>query len=421
MLFIRDILILTIVFIYNFQISISQNQEICDINLPTLFRVTAVPPEKRSILPPGFTTTEEIIRRNGFGYKKYQGITEDGYILTYHRIITKTPGGQPVLFVPGLSLASDCWLLTGRKTDLAFQLADAGYDVWLGDRRGNWYSRAHVQYKPTSKEFWDFSFHESAIYDLPVFIDGIIHRTKYSKVIFFGHSMSGTEFFVLMSVRPEYNDKIKIGIQFAPVAIAVPIKELKSPIWATVFSISDIIYRTLNYEGKYELAPRDAKLVETFRKCCAPSNFQEACFTFFGLSFGDNRQNYNKTLMGEKMSHWPSGAALKTVYHMTQLFKTGEFRYFDYGMAENLRRYNRTTPPLYPLERVTAPVAIYFGGNDAFLNQRAIDKLVSRLPNVVEVHKIEDPMYNHMDFIWGINTSNLVNKRIIKLLIRFKE
>ncbi|KAK9503556.1 hypothetical protein O3M35_010089 [Rhynocoris fuscipes] len=420
MLFNRDFLKF-IIFIYIFKFSLSQNSNRCDLNIGGIARITRVPPEKRSKLPPGFKTTGDIIKENGFGYKKYQGITEDGYILTYHRIITKTPGGQPVLFQIGLSTTSDCWLLTGRKTDLAFQLADAGYDVWLGDRRGNWYSREHVKYKPNSKEFWDFSFHESGMYDLPVFIDGIIHNTEYSKIIYVGHSMGCTEFFVLMSVRPEYNEKIKLAILLAPVAIPTPVQELKSPLLrASITLAGPSLYKTGMQQRLFELTPRDPLFMETLRQCCGPSDFQPICLTVFGLSFGEDRRNYNLTLMGDKLFQWPGGASLKTEYHITQIFKR-EFSFFDYGMSENLRRYNSTKPPMYPLERVTAPIAMYWGENDVFLDQKGIDKLVSRLPNVIKVHKVEDPMYNHMDFLWGLNTNDLVNYKLIDFLNNYND
>ena len=39
----------------------------------------------------------------------------------------------------------------------AYMLADRGYDVWLGNARGNTYSRAHVNMTPADPDFWKFT------------------------------------------------------------------------------------------------------------------------------------------------------------------------------------------------------------------------------------------------------------------------
>lgn len=50
---------------------------------------------------------------------------------------------------------------------LAFILADAGFDVWLGNWRGNEYSNMNIHYKPSDDAFWDWTWDDMAMYDLP--------------------------------------------------------------------------------------------------------------------------------------------------------------------------------------------------------------------------------------------------------------
>ena len=78
----------------------------------------------------------------------------------------------------GIIDSSDCWLVNGKKSP-AILAAKQGYEVWLGNQRGNKYSRLHLfkdadDIKPDimsgQKTFWDFSFQEVGQYDLVAII-----------------------------------------------------------------------------------------------------------------------------------------------------------------------------------------------------------------------------------------------------------
>ncbi|KAJ2574896.1 cholesterol esterase, partial [Coemansia sp. RSA 1804] len=73
-----------------------------------------------------------------------------------------------VLFWHGFMLSSECFVCHPDWINiLPFRLAEAGYDVWLGNSRGNKYSYKHLRLTPEDRRFWDFSIDEIATIDVP--------------------------------------------------------------------------------------------------------------------------------------------------------------------------------------------------------------------------------------------------------------
>lgn len=131
----------------------------------------------------------------------------------------------------------------------AYMLADNDFDVWLVNSRGNYYSTNHTHLKPygsflNRKRYWAFSWHEIGLYDLPASIDYILAETKQSQLQFIGHSQGGTGFFVMTSMRPEYNDKIEMFHGLAPAAF---LSHTKSPsIWSSIPFLPILQVRTFD-------------------------------------------------------------------------------------------------------------------------------------------------------------------------------
>lgn len=97
--------------------------------------------------------------------------------------------------------------------------------------------------------FWQFSFHAMGEFDLPAVIDYILMQTKVPKLQYIGHSQGTATFFVLESLKPQYNDKIEVMHALAPVAfmshvISPPIRALAPFVYsAEVASHSNLLSR----------------------------------------------------------------------------------------------------------------------------------------------------------------------------------
>ncbi|XP_046394226.1 lipase 1-like isoform X4 [Ischnura elegans] len=316
--------------------------------------------------PDAVLPTDEIIRRHGYPSETHLVTTEDGYVLTMHRIprgrnSPGTGGNRPVVFLQHCLLcSSSVWVFMGPENGLAFILADQGFDVWMGNARGNEYSRRHVLLDPKKSQFWDFSWNEMGYYDLPAEFDYVLSLTGQPKLSYVGFSMGTTMFFAMGASRPEYNTRIRSMHAFAPVAF---VGKMKSPI----------------------------KLLHPF---LAQSN------TTLPVIFG----------------HLPAGCSAKTVMHYAQGVLTGDFRLYDYGLIGNLKRYGSAEPPEYDLGLVTAPVNLHYSSNDWLANVEDVKKLADKLPNLKKMILVPEPRFNHMDYLLAIDVRSLLYDSLVQML-----
>lgn len=173
--------------------------------------------------------------------------TEDGYLLDIHRIPNgkgkhqntnnknqyffaeknTTNINKPVVHLQhALECASDFWLLNLPNQSTGFAFADAGFDVWLGNVRGNRYGRKHVNYTTNDSDFWRFTFDEMQEYDLPAMFNYIQNITNQSKINYIGHSQGTLIMFAKLATEPSFAERVENFFAYAQVTSTTYIKGL---------------------------------------------------------------------------------------------------------------------------------------------------------------------------------------------------
>ncbi|PNW75052.1 hypothetical protein CHLRE_12g498750v5 [Chlamydomonas reinhardtii] len=154
----------------------------------------------------------QLVAPFGYPLQVHTVQTEDGFLLTLLRMpngkaaawtgpaqqpAAATDGGadspRPVVLLQhGLLDSAAGYLVNGPERSLAFILADEGYDVWLGNVRGNSLSRAHVSLAPEDAAFWMWSYDEMAAYDMPAMVRYILRASGAASLRYVGHSQGTT-------------------------------------------------------------------------------------------------------------------------------------------------------------------------------------------------------------------------------------
>ncbi|RXM32163.1 Lysosomal acid lipase/cholesteryl ester hydrolase [Acipenser ruthenus] len=356
----------------------------------------------------------QIISHWGYPTKEHEVVTEDGYILSVNRIPygIKNKGSKeprPVAFLQhGLLAAGSNWITNLPNSSLAFILADAGYDVWIGNSRGNTWSRKHVTLRPDEDAYWAFSFDEMAKKDLPAVINFITKSTGQEQIYYVGHSQGTTIAFIAFSTMRELASKIKMFFALAPVAT---ISYSTSPM--TKLSIFP---EFLAWElfGKKVFFPQSTLIKWFATGFCSHERLDVLCGNIFFVLCGFDEKNLNMSRTPVYTTHCPAGTSVKNMLHWRQMAKSGKLAAFDYGWRGNMAHYNQSTPPLYYIRDMKVPTALWYGGHDTLADAKDVDVLLKKIPNLV-YHK-DIPHWEHLDFIWGLDAPELMYNEIVKLM-----
>lgn len=346
----------------------------------------------------------EATTRYGYYSEEHTVVTEDGYILTVFRI----PKGKncdksrssPVLLMHGLLVSSDAWIDSGPEAGLAYLIANECYDLWIGNVRGNHYSKRHVKLNPEiDVEYWNFTPNEIGIYDAPAILDYILKKTESKTVNYIGYSQGSGMFLIMCSERPEYCDKVGHAILLHP---ASRMNSTKSIMFRVLTKYYETILPYISSASSLEVLPQGGNLQRLTGALCQNEILADTfCRWILYLVDSSHPEAISIPTIQILSYHFPAGTSVKSMVFYKQRVTSERFSKYDYGREENLKLYGLEYPPAYNIKAVNVPVVIIHGENDYLSSPVDVEWLASNLPNLVEMYYVDDPLWNHLDVIYN--------------------
>ncbi|KAJ8917545.1 hypothetical protein NQ315_005594 [Exocentrus adspersus] len=346
------------------------------------------------------------VNRWGFFAEEHYLTTEDGYKILVERAYYKNNTGTPVVIVHGIAMNSLGFVNRGNIS-LAYLLGRLGYDVWLVNYRGTWYSKDHVNLSPKDPNYWSFrsitrigkqtfSINEMGIHDIRSTLKHVNGKTK-RKAIYIGYSMGTTGFYIYSTTFPdEAKAYVKGMIGLAPVINFKGTRSLfkvttAPKIWQTLRSLIYSLW-------KGEILPG---LSRYLKPLITTSTGMYGIQTIANLIFGDDYHQMDPLRYPVFATQLIDSMAVEVYGHYVQIGKSGVFRNYDHGWRKNMDIYGQMDPPAYNLSKVPVPVALYVGKNDILATPTNAKQLYSELPESSRCgyHSIEFPKWNHIDFL----------------------
>ncbi|KAF1995974.1 alpha/beta-hydrolase [Amniculicola lignicola CBS 123094] len=359
----------------------------------------------------------ELCELHGYYAEEHIVQTGDGYLLGLHRlgwrrgeedVRVNVKGGvkkKVVYLHHGLLMNSEVWVcLTERERCLPFELVERGYDVWLGNNRGNKYSKKSVHTAPTSNEFWNFSMDQFAFHDIPDSIDYILNTTHQPSLSYIGFSQGTAQAFATLSIHPTLNDKVDLFIALAP---AMSPKGLMSPIVDSFVKASpDILFLAFGRRAILGSATM-------WQSILYPPIFVRFIDISLKFLFGWTATNITPHQKLACYPHLYSFTSTKCVVHWFQIIRNGVFQMYDdeapNPITSNRSKYYKVAK--FPTRNIKTPIVLVYGGSDSLVD---INVMLKELPRHTIAKEI--PHYEHLDFLWASSVHQLVFPHVFEAL-----
>ncbi|KAG0640550.1 Alpha/Beta hydrolase protein [Tuber brumale] len=370
----------------------------------------------------GFTEICEIWNKGDWIVEEHVVQTGDGYLLGLHRLRKKgvkenrnnrnrdSEGGdgerKVVYLHHGLLMNSEVWVcLLDKERCLPFVLVEKGFDVWLGNNRGNKYSKKSINHPSSSPKFWDFSMDEFAFHDIPDSINYILLTSKQKNLSYIGFSQGTAQAFATLSIHPDLNEKVDVFIALAP---AMSPEGLSNPIVDALMKTSPNIM--------FLFFGRKSILSSTtfWQSILYPPIFVRVIDVALKFLFNWSGANISLPQKIAAYSKLYSFTSVKSVVHWFQIIRNKSFQMYDDDIQSPIaafagRGFYKVAK--FPTRNITTPITLVYGGNDSLVD---IDVMLRELPGHTVAKEVEH--YEHLDFLWAKDVHKLVFPHVLEAL-----
>ena len=362
----------------------------------------------------------ELVTRRGYDIETHYVVTEDDYILTVFRIPGKK-GSPPVLLQHGLFDSSFTWISNYKDQSFAYLLSDAGFDVWMGNNRGNYYGRNHTTLDPDAKApnpFWQFSYDQMAMFDAPAMIEYVLKINGASTTAYAGHSEGTMQFFAGSSLGLPAFKKVNLFVGLAPVG---SVANIKSP-ELIALAHTDLAQNLMN-RGLQEFMRLRAPENRLDSEVCKLS--PRVCSLTLDTLCGPT-VNLNISRLQVYFGETPAGTSTMNVNHFVQgiVDRKARFRMYDFGSDEaNAAHYNGANePPIYDLTKFNVPSVLFSGKRDWMADPKDVrESLIEKIPGKYIVqHNVEEG-FAHLDYVWSPDAAKKVYLPAIDLMKQYAD
>eukprot|EP00347_Sterkiella_histriomuscorum_P002909 403366326 len=351
--------------------------------------------QQNSADPDVYKTFQQIVEDNGFIFEEHLVYTPDNYTLKVFRIPAQkineheVNSGKPVVFMQhGLLDSADCWIMNHAEVSPAFVASRAGYDVWLGNNRGNKYSHHLYSGEKSKQQYWDFSFQEMGDFDIPAMIQYVLNVTNQEKLAYAGHSQGTTQMFYALATNEEFlASRVSVVLAFGPVAQLNNSTSKMVQLFASNLT-RKVVVNTCNALGMYEWFSSNWVTTGSMRLIC--DTFPKVCEYGVYLNSDNNLTDCDEKRIQVYLGHYPSGSSLKSFDHLGQMLDDGKMQKFDYGKKQNLQIYGNELPPLIDLTKISkVPIGLFVGQYDELADKTDAQWLKTQLKTLTHYKEYE--------------------------------